>query len=280
MSKLIIRERKNSKCFHPLFRFANFGKTKYYTMSNNTTSNRIASIDIFRALTMLTMLFVNDFAGIQGIPHWLGHAEANEDMMGFSDLVFPAFLFCMGLSIPFAVASREKKGDSLVKVGVHIALRSLALVVMGLFAMNCSSMDGVMSTQVFQILMVLGFFMVWNCYPKAEGRTKAGHWYCSTWSIDGPSCCQWSSYCDRLVGYSRPYRLGISFQLNYIPLCPQMAFWSVCRLGMCGASCPSEQCRRSYHRNNTRRMDTYRPCILGCGGINPHGFSQGTWQEA
>ena len=29
---------------------------------------RIASIDIFRALTMLMMLFVNDFAGMSGIP--------------------------------------------------------------------------------------------------------------------------------------------------------------------------------------------------------------------
>ena len=53
---------------------------------------RVASIDIIRALTMLTMLFVNDFAGMSGLPHWLHHAAMDEDMLGFSDLVFPAFL--------------------------------------------------------------------------------------------------------------------------------------------------------------------------------------------
>lgn len=67
---------------------------------------RIASVDILRALTMLTMLFVNDFAGMSGLPLWLHHAAADEDMLGFSDLVFPAFIFCMGLSIPADFSSR------------------------------------------------------------------------------------------------------------------------------------------------------------------------------
>lgn len=80
---------------------------------------RIASVDILRALTMLTMLFVNDFAGMSGLPHWLHHAAADEDMLGFSDLVFPAFIFCMGLSIPFAIGARYRKGDSQLQVLGH-----------------------------------------------------------------------------------------------------------------------------------------------------------------
>jgi len=135
-------------------------------------STRVNSIDLFRAVTMLMMLFVNDFAGMDGIPHWMCHAETNEDMMGLSDLVFPAFIFCMGLSIPFAISSRQQKGESILKVGGHILLRSIALIVMGLFSMNCSSIDGVISHQWFSILMVIGFFMVWNTYPKASGYKK------------------------------------------------------------------------------------------------------------
>ena len=135
---------------------------------------RTASIDIFRALTMLTMLFVNDFAGMSGLPHWLHHAAPTEDMLGFSDLVFPAFLFCVGLSIPFAVGNRFRKGDTPLQVLGHILLRTLALVVMGIFAMNFRGVEGGLSRPVFTLLAVAGFFLTWNAYPrKSDGRYPA-----------------------------------------------------------------------------------------------------------
>ena len=127
---------------------------------------RIASIDIFRALTMLMMIFVNDFAGMTGVPHWLGHAATEEDMLGFSDLVFPAFLFCVGLSIPYAIGARFQKGSSRMQVIVHILQRSFALVVMGLFSMNMGGVEGGLSRPVFSLLAVAGFFLVWNAYPR------------------------------------------------------------------------------------------------------------------
>ena len=71
-------------------------------------SNRIAAVDVMRALTMTLMLFVNDIAGLQNIPHWLLHAEINEDMMGFSDTIFPAFIFCMGMSVVLAIDTRYR----------------------------------------------------------------------------------------------------------------------------------------------------------------------------
>lgn len=132
---------------------------------------RIASIDILRALTMLLMLFVNDFAGMTGIPHWLHHAGPREDMLGFSDLVFPAFLFCVGLSIPFAIGNRYQKGDSQLQVLGHVLSRSLALIIMGIFTMNMRSVEGGLSHQVLVLMAVAGYFLVWNVYPKkADGR--------------------------------------------------------------------------------------------------------------
>ena len=70
---------------------------------HHTTSplkGRIASIDVFRALTMFLMVFVNDLWTDIGIPAWLEHAPANADAMGFSDIIFPSFLL-VGLSLPF-----------------------------------------------------------------------------------------------------------------------------------------------------------------------------------
>ena len=130
---------------------------------------RVASIDIMRAITMFLMLMANDAAGVTGLPDWFYHAKANEDMMGFSDLIFPSFLFCVGLSLPFAIEGRFRKGQSTLQVLRHILVRSFALIVMGLFSLNCGGIEGGISGQVFKILMVMGFFMVWNVYPAAEG---------------------------------------------------------------------------------------------------------------
>lgn len=135
---------------------------------------RIASIDIFRALTMLMMIFVNDFSGMGGLPHWLHHAATDEDMLGFSDLVFPAFLFCVGLSIPFAVGARYQKGDNALQVLGHVCSRSLALIVMGIFSMNMRGVEGGLSRPVFTLLVIAGYFLVWNVYPRGrDGRHPA-----------------------------------------------------------------------------------------------------------
>jgi Uncharacterized conserved protein len=131
---------------------------------------RIASVDIFRALTMLIMLWVNDFAGMANTPHWLHHAAMDEDMLGFSDLVFPAFLFCVGMSIPFAIRTRYRKGDSHLQVLLHIAVRTIALLIMGVFAMNMRGVEGGLSHSVFTLLAVAGYFLLWNVYPKVDGR--------------------------------------------------------------------------------------------------------------
>ena len=135
-------------------------------------TQRIEALDIFRALTMFFMLFVNDIAGLKDIPHWLQHARWDEDMLGFSDIIFPGFLFAMGMAIPYAIQNRLKKGESLPQVCLHIFWRTIALLVMGLFTVNLESLDGEttgLSHSYFALLMVLAFFLVWNLYPKSDG---------------------------------------------------------------------------------------------------------------
>lgn len=133
-----------------------------------TKPRRVAAVDILRAITMTLMLFVNDFAGMPDIPYWLNHAKATEDMMGFSDVVFPAFVFCMGMSVVLAIDARYRKGDTTLQVISHVFWRTVALLVMGLFTLNCSAV-GVLTYPVFTLLMVLGFFLIWAVYPKCAG---------------------------------------------------------------------------------------------------------------
>ena len=99
-------------------------------------SKRIHSIDVFRALTMLLMIWVNDFWTLQSVPKWLKHASSGEDYLGFSDLIFPWFLFVLGMSIPFSFQKRIQNGDGSWIMCKHIFTRTIALITMGLFHMN------------------------------------------------------------------------------------------------------------------------------------------------
>mgnify|MGYP001953038981 CR=1 FL=1 len=63
---------------------------------------RIASIDILRALTMLLMIWVNDFWTLKEVPKRLQHANATEDYLGFSDVILSitSLLGCQKRSLP------------------------------------------------------------------------------------------------------------------------------------------------------------------------------------
>ncbi|WP_153797219.1 DUF5009 domain-containing protein [Foetidibacter luteolus] len=133
------------------------------------TKQRIASIDILRALTMLLMIFVNDLWSLKDIPAWLEHVEHGVDGMGLADAVFPAFLFIVGLSIPYAVSNRISKGDNKAQVVWHIVMRSIALLVMGLYLVNGEGINEAatgMRRVVWNVICCTCFVIIWNAYPK------------------------------------------------------------------------------------------------------------------
>jgi predicted acyltransferase len=116
---------------------------------------------------MLLMIFVNDLWTLTDIPGWLEHKAAHEDGMGLADVVFPAFLFIVGLSIPWAIEARINKGHSRIRILKHIIERSVALLVMGVFMVNLENINAsqlLINKNYWQILMTLGFFLIWNNY--------------------------------------------------------------------------------------------------------------------
>ena len=134
-------------------------------------SQRNIAIDILRALTVLLMIFVNDFWSITGFPQWMGHADTNVDFLGLADVVYPVFLFVVGMSIPFAIENRFRKGLPVTGTVGHILSRFFALLVLGAFTeQTLAGMDPgvIMNMHVFKTFMVTGFFLVWNAYPKTD----------------------------------------------------------------------------------------------------------------
>lgn len=133
-------------------------------------NKRNLAIDIFRALTMTLMVFVNDSWAVLDAPAWMVHFDTWQDGMSLADVVYPMFLFAMGMSVPYALEKRIAKACPLGETLRHILSRTFALLTMGVFIYNSES--GMMGNKgVYWLLMVLGFFLVWNQYPKEfKGR--------------------------------------------------------------------------------------------------------------
>lgn len=140
-------------------------------VSPHHTAPRVVAVDVFRGLTITVMVFVNELASIKGLPWWNYHAPASLDAMTYVDVVFPAFLFILGMTIPLALERRLAKGSSLASLWSHVLLRTLALVVLGLILANAELGDHArmkIETNVWAILALFGAVLFWNVYTKSE----------------------------------------------------------------------------------------------------------------
>lgn len=145
-------------------------------MEQQYFSRRNHAIDLLRAMVMVLMVFVNDLWRITSYPRWLGHAAVGEDFLGLSDIVFPCFLFVVGMSIPYALERRYAKGNNTISTLGHILTRSLALIVMGVFLVNTESgmsPDALLPNTVYKLLLLVAFFLIWN-YKSNKWLEVAG----------------------------------------------------------------------------------------------------------
>ncbi|NVD71675.1 DUF5009 domain-containing protein [Duganella sp. BJB1802] len=139
----------------------------------NSKPARILAIDAFRGVTILVMIFVNTLAGVRGMPAWMEHAPADADAMTFPDVVFPAFLFIVGMSIPFAMAQRQAAGDTAAQRWRHVLTRAAGLLVLGVFMVNAE--DGYneaamgMSIHLWSLLFYGCAMLVWAVH-RFENR--------------------------------------------------------------------------------------------------------------
>src|SRR5215471_18474478 len=90
---------------------------------------RLLSLDVLRGLTIGFMILVNN-NGSEAAYWPLKHAAWN----GFTptDLVFPTFLFLVGVTIVFSTESRLAQGATRLSLFSHIIRRSILLYLLGL----------------------------------------------------------------------------------------------------------------------------------------------------
>ena len=123
---------------------------------------------------MLLMIWVNDFWTLSNTPKWLLHAKPNEDYLGFSDVIFPLFLFIVGLSIPYAIQNRRGKNETLGSIVKHIVIRSLSLLLIGVFMVNYETHHSTLGLGkwLWCLLMAIGVSLIWMKWKRSPIHEK------------------------------------------------------------------------------------------------------------
>ena len=137
---------------------------------------RLTSLDAFRGLVILTMTFVNYLAGVKAIPAWAKHLPPDQDGYTFVDVVFPGFLFIVGVAIPLALHKRMARGESLFSLLQRVLARSASLLFVGVIMVNSSYYSAQatgMSRSLWFLLAMLAVVVLWNiCPPDAPKEKK------------------------------------------------------------------------------------------------------------
>ncbi len=97
-------------------------------------NKRLISLDIFRGVTIGGMIIVNNLRVWSDTPRFplLVHAPWNGCTL--ADLIFPFFIFIVGVSTVFSLDRRLQAGESHLQLYRHILIRSIVLFLLGLLA--------------------------------------------------------------------------------------------------------------------------------------------------
>ena len=170
---------------------------------------RLASLDAYRGAIMLMMA-----SAALGIPQiarnypdsavwrFLGYQTEHAPWAGCSlwDLIQPAFMFMVGVALPWSIANRRARGESFPKMFAHAAWRAIALVALSLFLQsnwgkqtdwtfpNVLAQIGLGYTFVFLVAfarprvqcitafsILVGYWFLFAIFP-ANGPDFASHW--------------------------------------------------------------------------------------------------------
>ncbi len=114
-------------------------------------TKRLMSLDAFRGLTILGMLLVNNIALDTDTPRNLTHAPWNQGIY-FADLIFPWFLFIVGVAITYAAASHIRKGLPLWRYDLKAFSRAASLILLGCLIDSSLAKRPVFDLGVLQII--------------------------------------------------------------------------------------------------------------------------------
>ena len=149
---------------------------------------RLLSLDVARGITLAFMIMVNNNGG-PGSWRFMNHAVWNG--LTPTDLVFPTFVFVVGVSIVFAFESRLARGASRAQLAWHTVQRTVVLILFGIivnsfpfFHLAHMRFYGVLQ-RIAVCYLVVGLFYLWD--NRASTKVVAlvgalvGYWVLVRW---------------------------------------------------------------------------------------------------
>jgi predicted acyltransferase len=151
---------------------------------NATRPGRLLSLDVLRGLTIAFMILVNN-NGNEAYAYWpLKHAAWN----GFTptDLVFPTFLFLVGISTVYSTAARLAQGATRQSLFLHVLRRSIILYLLGIvvnsfpyFHLHTMRVYGVLPRIAICYLIIASLYLIspaWRSKAALAVAALIGYW--------------------------------------------------------------------------------------------------------
>ncbi len=153
-------------------------------------AKREISLDVLRGLAILGMVLSGTISRNPDLPAWLFHAQIPPPSFAFDpnlpgitwvDLVFPFFLFAMGMAFPFSLNKLCDAGVARKQIIGKIVLRSLKLFFFAVMLGHLSPFHYPESLgwirHMMGLLAFFGFFMAFSRFPhlaRYEKKLNAG----------------------------------------------------------------------------------------------------------
>jgi len=130
--------------------------------------SRLVSLDALRGFNMFWIIGGADIVSAIGDKihnPWLHRVTDNLTQhvewegFHFHDLIFPMFLFIIGVAIPFATASRLQRGETKRRIALHVLKRTLLLFSLGLIYNHILDLQGFDKLRIAGVLqrLALGY---------------------------------------------------------------------------------------------------------------------------
>ncbi len=135
-------------------------------------SDRLISLDVFRGITIMGMILVNNPGSWGTIYPALEHAAWNG--VTPTDYIFPFFLFIVGVAITLSLTKRKERGDDQKKLVLQIFRRAIMIFLIGmvLHGFPYFNLSTIRIPGVLQRIAVVYFFASF-IFLKANWKTQA-----------------------------------------------------------------------------------------------------------
>src|ERR1700757_2141252 len=149
---------------------------------------RLLSLDVVRGITIAFMIMVNNNGGPVSW-RFMTHAEWNG--LTPTDLVFPTFVFVVGVSVVFAFEARLAKGAQRAQLAKHTVIRAIVLVLFGIIVNNFPFFE-LVHMRFYGVLqrigicyLAVGLFYLWDQRASTKWIALAaclvGYWVFLRW---------------------------------------------------------------------------------------------------